>query len=559
LAANERVLWLAVVSESRSVLLAREAGGSFDLHSSIERRVATTTALDRELLVFFDDGTTYRYSPDEARSAVERILPGKTVPLDMVGERGIVYAIIPAATARELPPTPAEGEEPTSQPFEPGEAPLCLAIYDGSSWTAAAALPPPAEPSTDLRRRARVSRVRGKLLLFVPVEERGAIDCFEHEDGEWLPCGSVPVAEFTGLWAVNLSGVPTLVTAATESGAGETVSAFRLLGETSETAAPVWRRAELEFSDSPEQATGVRYQAAAGFNQHLALLAIDTKGRAYLRFARLGATPAEPTVAVADLLAQPQTLRRAHGLLQMALFVLLLAVLTSLFLLRRRGIVALPAGCAVAFTLQRLLSWLIDFLPFTVAFAIAFDVSWLGGLKALAQWGISANPDVLPEQWPAIFGWWGLSVLAHTTYMLIMELLTRRTAGKAITRICLLSETGLRPAAWQILLRNATRLLELLPQFWVFALLILLSHNRQRVGDVFARTIAIRLVARQPARTDDVTSGRSDKPASGSPQEGSSAPPDSDRRESPDAPPRETNDQEPSDESERRHDEPGPR
>jgi uncharacterized RDD family membrane protein YckC len=76
--------------------------------------------------------------------------------------------------------------------------------------------------------------------------------------------------------------------------------------------------------------------------------------------------------------------------------------------------------------------------------------------------------------------------------MLVMELLTGRTVGKVLTGTRLLAETGTRPASWQILVRNALRLLELVPQFWILGLLVLLSRNRQRLGDIFARTLVVR-------------------------------------------------------------------
>jgi uncharacterized RDD family membrane protein YckC len=55
-----------------------------------------------------------------------------------------------------------------------------------------------------------------------------------------------------------------------------------------------------------------------------------------------------------------------------------------------------------------------------------------------------------------------------------------------------LSESGSVPTLRQILVRNALRLLELQPPLWILGFLVVLSRNRQRVGDLFARTVVIR-------------------------------------------------------------------
>jgi uncharacterized RDD family membrane protein YckC len=102
---------------------------------------------------------------------------------------------------------------------------------------------------------------------------------------------------------------------------------------------------------------------------------------------------------------------------------------------------------------------------------------------------------VLPETRTMI--WWGLTIGTHTTYCLIMELLTRRTAGKALVGTRILSESGEPASAGQIVVRNSVRLLELLPPLWFLAALVIISRNRQRAADIFARTIVVRRVQPQ--------------------------------------------------------------
>ena len=74
----------------------------------------------------------------------------------------------------------------------------------------------------------------------------------------------------------------------------------------------------------------------------------------------------------------------------------------------------------------------------------------------------------------------------------------RRTIGKVFLGTRVLSENGTRPNAVQIVARNVSRFLELLPPLWVLGFLVVLSRNRQRLGDIFARTVVVRGVKPAP-------------------------------------------------------------
>jgi uncharacterized RDD family membrane protein YckC len=232
-------------------------------------------------------------------------------------------------------------------------------------------------------------------------------------------------------------------------------------------------------------------------------LAWAADGEPYLHFARVDGPPAEPTLPVAQALAGPGTLSRTQSLLRQLTPVLLVAVLLGLFVFRRGSlirVIELPPGCALALNLQRLVAWLIDFTPFTIAAAAAVEISWGAGLRSLGRWGLSQDVEGgLPEE--NVLLWWGLSVAGFTLYSLVMELIAGRTVGKIVARVRLISEAGTPPSAGQILARNLMRLIELMPQFWLFAVLVLVSRNRQRMGDIFARTLAIRLLPRGSATT----------------------------------------------------------
>jgi uncharacterized RDD family membrane protein YckC len=519
IAASENCLWLIVVDESQSRLFFRDPEGTFAAGPSTQRRIVAQTALDRDLLVFFDDGALYRYSPTDAPPTAESVLPQRKIPLEMVGGDRRVWAIISSATAAELPTEVAD--EPQTQPhaFDPGNSTYSLAVFDGRRWSAVAPLPASVRSPGNTRLRPRLCLARGSLLLLAPGEQPDQIRCFylDHQKREWLSHGPIPMPRLLEFHVANVSRVPTLVAMLRGAAAGAELSVLRLLGDPALADADSWRPGKLELSGLPDGVPGdqviTRDTDVVGFNQHLALLAWTTAGEAYVRFARIDARPAEPTVAVEQVLAQPGVFRRGQGALQFITLGLLLAVLVGLFVFRRGSmvhVVELPAGCALALNMQRLAAWLIDFVPFTVVAAVSVGIPWGQGLGALGRWGISPNPQGgLPDE--NVLLWWGLSIAGYTAYSLVMELLVGRTVGKVIARVRLISEAGTRPTAGQILTRNLTRLIEFMPQFWVFVVLVLLSRNRQRMGDIFARTVVIRPLPGKPAaptKTDETTARR---------------------------------------------------
>ena len=326
---------------------------------------------------------------------------------------------------------------------------------------------------------------------------------------EWVAPGTISVPGLVDFWVVGFSRVPTLVTTMRSTTGEDKLQAFRLLDGADNADTIAWQPIkDLRLSELPpkseeieEKIEIVEYTGALGFNQHIGLLALDSEQQAYLQFARSAATPAEQSISISRLLDNRGISQRGVNLFETIKFVALLAVLIGLFVFRRGSMiyaVELPPGFALSLNLQRLAAWLVDFLPLAVIVGIVVEVSWLEGLTALASWGLTSDPtDGFPET--KILIWWGFSIFANTTYTLVMELLTRRTVGKVLLRLYLMSEAGSAPNYRQIFVRNILRLIELMPQFWIFGILVLLSRNHQRIGDIFARTVVVRQFTPQPA------------------------------------------------------------
>jgi uncharacterized RDD family membrane protein YckC len=82
----------------------------------------------------------------------------------------------------------------------------------------------------------------------------------------------------------------------------------------------------------------------------------------------------------------------------------------------------------------------------------------------------------------------------YTVYCLAFELAWSKTPGKWLLGCTVLSETVSRPTPLQFFVRNMSRLIELELRYRIFLpflLVLFFTRNRQRVGDLLARTIVV--------------------------------------------------------------------
>lgn len=499
LAANEEHLWLAQVGGAPSKLFHRSVGQTFQEGVPVHGRVAELVAAGPDVFVFFENRALYRYF--EGGSMPELTLSPAHDPVHVVAVPGKLYAIAPSEAAEHW----SDSEPAASEPHGPlKDAPLSLFSYDGHRWTWLAACPPTVAHIRGAapRLRPRLCLVRGTLFLFWHSAAGGPLRYapFDPAAGRWLPeAGALDVPGLRAFWTAAIGGVLTVAVAVDAPAGGETLGVYRLLGDPQKDGADAWQRVQREqlrfAGPRPDEAGGAQYLEAFSFNQHLGLLTRSADGQGRLEFARVGDVPTLPGVPLADVFFKRDFRQQVYRPLQVLMFLAFLGILGGLFMFRRGSmfqLLELPAGWAFALALQRLLAFLIDFLPWLLAAALATKTPWLDGLRQISEWAIGS--DLTRGGLPAteILIWWGLSVGLYAAYSLLLELLTRRTLGKLLTGVHLLAESGARPAAWQILLRNLTRVLELLPPLWPLGFLIVLTRNRQRFGDVLARTILVR-------------------------------------------------------------------
>lgn len=487
LCGQQDALWLLRNGTGDSLAWVRSPVSPFSTPQPLNRRVELIVAVEDGAIVFCHDYTIFRLSLDGATppSPVSR-LPGPVTPLhaDSDGER--VFAIVPSSLGERLPryhPDPAA----TTQPFRAGSSSLCVVQYDGWEWVALVECP--SGPAIDAGTPQLCWTPAG--LMFFWQSDRAIHHArFDAETQQWSASGSTAPGAFEAFWVMRVGGVPTLlVRQRANSAAPATVSAFRMLG----SGAGSWRPAAWNV-DAGEHGPLAKIHSAVGFNQHVALLAEDSAGTPLLAYGRLDDAPVERTRSVAEILYAQDEAERLQRPAQLVTMVLLVLIFTGLFVYRRDAMmrnIPPPPGWTITPAILRLAGWLIDITVFAIAAGWALEVDILEAIRSLGSWGFGTDPkaNFPPERQ---IGWWLLTAGGSTLYSMIMELLTRRSVGKVMTGSRVVSIDGRPASVGAILVRNVFRLVELMPQFWALGFLLLLTRNRQRLGDIFARTVVVR-------------------------------------------------------------------
>lgn len=131
--------------------------------------------------------------------------------------------------------------------------------------------------------------------------------------------------------------------------------------------------------------------------------------------------------------------------------------------------------------------------PLARFLAWALDLACLGG--ALTILSSLATPfSRLSPEWAG-----ALLLLAFfalkTTYSILLEFFWRgQTLGKRLLRLRVLDSQGLRLGLSQVVVRNLLRAVDAIPLAYVVGgIAMMVSRRRQRLGDLAAQTVVVRL------------------------------------------------------------------
>jgi uncharacterized RDD family membrane protein YckC len=204
-----------------------------------------------------------------------------------------------------------------------------------------------------------------------------------------------------------------------------------------------------------------------------------------------GAAVVEPApVTILGAGARPWIGRRSHLLA----YGLLSVILVTVFLRRRESLVVpaqLPATQVLATYLRRLLSFAMDVLISMPLVAAAVVPVWPRSPEGrlLAPEGETLLHLITPGFLLA----WLVGASVFVIYLTMFEAAMGATPGKRLNGCQVVDERGQRCRFRAILLRNVVRFVELFPAFQLMPaiLLIILTRNRQRLGDLVARTLVV--------------------------------------------------------------------
>ncbi len=137
-----------------------------------------------------------------------------------------------------------------------------------------------------------------------------------------------------------------------------------------------------------------------------------------------------------------------------------------------------------------------------LAFGVAYLVSESGVVAA------AADEDAgLAAMWLIAFPAGAIYLLYHPVLELFMH---GRTPGKRIARVRIVTTAGTTPGAGPILIRNAFRLIDSLPVFYIVGLAVgMFTRHQVRIGDLAAGTLLVHEDRPGPG-TFDTVAGRVD-------------------------------------------------
>jgi uncharacterized RDD family membrane protein YckC len=409
--------------------------------------------------VLLDSGEWMLLWPPDGHSTGPS-LPQQAKMLALATDREALYAVSSPATQ----PTTAPATEPdtTANIDKP-----TLYTFEGADWKPLADCPGNISPAPGEISLAIVDRHP----MLAEQEPGGSIHIYQFGDAQkWIDSGTIkPPADSTKTFKL-LSGTqrPMLWISQKNSGGLLYIGGDR------------WHDPiQLQLSKPMPAVSDCLVWAAGSIRLFLA----DDKGKLYEQRFDSNGTRSGDLVP----LDAPVSLEEPYENWPMLVF--LAAMLFLMLTSARRGSAETdaahdPEELVIASAGQRLLAGLVDAIP------LIAGVLYVGGQP-------NAFTDPNNPLWliPMIFAF--SAYLLHTT---VSELIARRSLGKIIVGLQVVSANGDRAPASAILIRNLLRVIDIFPIPLGFVLL--LSPLHQRLGDLLSGTIVI-ITRRPPAKDDE--------------------------------------------------------
>lgn len=521
LAGNDRILWVyrhdpADASERHRNFAYLRAGQAEDrvfvplpippLRGSAVRHASVGTSLH----LFFSDGTHRRYVPIDRRWDVrsiplqfpERDLPERAVPQAVCGDavQDALYAVVASTVASNLAgesPSQEESVDPRVKEknlekgnWERGD--LSVVSYQNRKWLIDR--PVPVDISIETRLEAMVAGDGAVHLFYRATSSEGAILHRYSSDpaDRWSLPVRVPIESDESLlhagWVEDK-----VVLLVGGCRAGRTVA--RVL----ELTDGHWQPTDVALDIEPQEARCPPHPVVAMIGNRIVSATLDAKEQLRIdMWSRSNGHAITPSPSL-SLFNRPWR-PRAQATLRFAVqYGILGVILVTVFIWRRDSVVRIaapPPDLMLARFAPRLAAFLLDLailVPLWLPFVYLFW-SWASrGLTLTEQLALNTE---LKFGW-IFWTWSGIGVVVGL-YGGICEALTGATLGKRVFKLRVVGDDFLPCPLRAVLLRNLLRTVEF--QFLPLAILVPLTPSRQRIGDIFARTLVIE--TRVPPRAD---------------------------------------------------------
>lgn len=525
LAGGDDLLWMVVGEWDETEeaflrrFLAREIGSDRVqpitlLHQ--RQRVAHVATADRTLHLFLRDGSHIRVN--QSRQWMGHTLPNNAVPLTVAGEAtsgpSRLWAVVStdvAATVEEASrkrrsieqqaqtrsevADEAKGDQPAISSnllADPGQGTSRqLVVYDGVSWQPGIDAPPEYADCEQVWLAVVQNRFH---LFWVRPQDDQTVHYARYENNVWTPGAPIPAGGPIESAAVRVANTQLVFAALLRKPDLVNLACSQWSRPAADDLTEPWSPADPLLDGKDAELTLPVGSAVGLFGDRLALLRFEgAEAKLGLWAAGLGGKPdqsfqALPTVTSREGTGSPRGIKDLLGTLIVA------AVLLLLFWRRQEAIAApieLPAHLQVAGPGRRAVAFLIDAAP---ALAIMVWI-WHGPLTAYyteARAAFHAQEALREAPAEVLWAWFWFRVI-YVGYVTVCELAMSTTPGKRLLGCGVLSESVDPAGPVQILIRNISRLVELEPflQIWPFMLIVFFTRNRQRLGDLLARTIVV--------------------------------------------------------------------
>ncbi|MBK9118728.1 MAG: RDD family protein [Phycisphaerales bacterium] len=489
---DEEGLWVVVANLTSTRVFLRAVGsGSFVEQPGLSAQVTRSAAVNGALFAKLEGRQNWVLLG--GRWLRQRDLPAGVFLLDWHGGTGTLFAMVRSVEPGAFSRSENDVAGSAKDSAEPGSPPLALMRYMPTGWILVATAPSAIDSDAD--QPVRLGALHDQLAVFWYDARRSTIRHAQYvfADDRWDEGPETPPVEgLVDFWVAELEGVPALLISKPRATGSAALSGFRLLAEGD---AWQWRAVEPRHTPLPAGGEVVRFLDVQPYRDEAVALVQEAEGEVYLCHVRRETAPTEPALRIADVVRGQDRADRRLYLFQYLMLGLMTAIVISLFALRRSAMVtpaALPAGTMLAPVFQRLTAFLIDIVPLALLMGALLRVGPQEGFRRLLEWTLAgdASEGRLPDL--ATLLWWELTCFVYMLYAMLMELFVGRTFGKMLFGIRLWGEAGQAAKPGQIVVRNAFRLIELIPPLWLLAFVVVVSRNRQRVGDMFARTVVIR-------------------------------------------------------------------